>query len=300
MKKVRKAVIPAAGLGTRFLPATKVIPKELLPIVDRPTLQLIFEELAGAGVEKFILVISPGKESILDHFKPRKDLEEFLTQKRKESLLKLIQESNYVEKIKIVYQNQPRGLGHAVLCAKEAVGKEPFFVALGDDLIDADPSCAKQMITQFNEFQNSMVAVQEVKSEDVNKYGIIDPLHSEKDPNFYLDSDKRVIPLKDLVEKPSADEAPSSFAIVGRYLLTPAIFPILAQTKEGAGGEIQLTDGLKSLNQKEKLLAFRFKGKRFDAGDKFGYIQANIHYGLKNSEVKENLFRYLMQLKEQR
>lgn len=293
MVAIRKAVIPAAGLGTRFLPVTKVVPKELLPIVDRPTIQLVIEELHAAGVQEFILVVSKGKESIRDHFQAHEALEAHLEAKAQAELLKSVRLPSSFGKITLVYQDKPRGLGHAVLCARAAVGNEPFLVALGDDLIDATPGCAAQMVERFNRYGKAMVAVQRVERSEVHKYGIVAPRFHEGDPQRFLDEEKRLLPLADLVEKPSADKAPSHLAIVGRYLLLPEIFEILQNTAPGAGGEIQLTDGLKAFNLKHPLLAYEFQGLRLDAGDKFGYLQANIHYGLRHPEIGERLRRFL-------
>jgi len=295
-KLVRKAVIPAAGLGTRFLPATKVVPKELLPIVDRPTLQYILEELADAGVEEFIIVLSRGKEALLKHFQPHSQLENDLREKEKLELLSLCQRPTNLGRIRSVYQDKALGLGHAVLCAREAVGNEPFLVCLGDDLIDAHPNASQQMVSCFGKFQKPLVAVQKVPRSEVHKYGIIDPCFSMEDSNYYMDPEKRLIPLKDLVEKPKPERAPSHLAIVGRYLLTPDVFPILEKTGKGAGGEIQLTDALRTLNKEKGILAYRFEGERFDAGDKLGYLYANLYFGLKHPQLGAPLRKLVQSL----
>jgi UTP--glucose-1-phosphate uridylyltransferase len=238
-------------------------------------------------------VISRGKESVGSYFDSHPELEQVLEQKGKLDLLNLVQKTNSFGKVKIVYQDEPKGLGHAVLCAKDEVGKEPFLVSLGDDLIDANPSCSLQMVQAFKTHGKAMVAVQEVEKKEVNKYGIIDPCYPKDHKDYGLDPEKRLIMLKNLVEKPDPANAPSLFAIIGRYLLPPEIFPVLEKTQKGSGGEIQLTDGLRDLNQMQDLLAYRFKGQRFDAGDKLGYIQANLHFGLKHAEIGPALKEYL-------
>lgn len=297
-RQVRKAVIPAAGFGTRFLPASKIIPKELIPIVDKPTVQYIFEELKEAGIEEFIFIISKGKETLAEHFKPHDELEKYLKEKNKKDLLDVLQMTQNFGKVTFVYQDFPRGLGHAVLCAEKAVAGEPFIVALGDDLIDhPGESCSQQLCSLFGQFGKSMVSVQEVALCEVQKYGIVSPKFLPEDAHYALDSKKRLIALKDLVEKPLPQAAPSRLAIVGRYLLTPEIFPILAKTGQGVGGEIQLTDGLKALNQTHDLYAYVFEGERFDAGDKFGFLQATLHYGLKHPELAGRFKEFLKNLK---
>lgn len=297
-QKVRKAVIPAAGFGTRFLPASKIIPKELIPIVDKPTVQYIFEELKDAGVEEFIFIISRGKETLADHFKPHTDLEKYLKEKNKNDLLDVLKMTQNFGKVTFVYQDFPRGLGHAVLCAEKEVAGEPFIVALGDDLIDhPGQNCSQQLCALFQEFAKPMVSVQQVALSEVQKYGIVSPKFSPEDSHYALDRKKRLIALKDLVEKPSPQAAPSQLAIVGRYLLTPDIFPILAKTGQGVGGEIQLTDGLKALNQASELFAYVFEGQRFDAGDKFGFLQATMHYGMKHPELGHRFKDFLKNLK---
>jgi UTP--glucose-1-phosphate uridylyltransferase len=241
----------------------------------------VIEELAQAGIEEFILVVSPGKELLASHFRPHPELEAALAAKGKNDLLALVKKTSALGKITLAQQEKPLGLGHAVLCAREAVGEEPFIVALADDLVDAQPTCAEQLVANYERFQKPQVAVFEVPDSDVNKYGIVAPRYSPDDPRYALDPEKRLLPLKELQEKPSVAAAASRLAIVGRYLLTPDIFPLLAKTEKGVGGEIQLTDGLRALNRQRDLLAYRFHGERFDSGDKLGFLAANVHFALK-------------------
>lgn len=285
--KVRKAVIPAAGLGTRFLPATKVVPKELLPIVDKPGIQYIVEEAIEAGIEEIIFVISPDKQQIVDHFKPVSSLEQHLENTGRVDLAKAISDLDHRVQYRVVIQAEPLGLGHAVLCARQAVGNEWFFVFLPDDLIDHDVPCALQMMRSWETHEGGMIAVMEVPWEEVHQYGVI-----------------KAIPItaslgniENVVEKPKRDAAPSNMAIIGRYLLPPKIFSLLEQTKPGAIGEIQLTDALRGLiGHDSPLYAFQFEGERFDVGNKFGFIEANLNYALKHPEIKDktaNLIRIL-------
>ena len=283
MKPIRKAVIPAAGLGTRFLPATKSVPKELLPIVDMPTIQLIVQEVVDAGIDTVILVTAKGKSKIVDHFDVYPELEDKLEKEGKTDLVDRLRKTCNMVKMVSVRQGEPRGLGHAVLTAKELVGDEPFVVLLGDDLVDAKVPCTKQMIDVYNKYHKSVCALMEVEDVDVPKFGIVGG--KEIAP--------RVLELSKMVEKPKLSEAPSHMAIVGRYLLTPGIFEILENTAPGKGGEIQLTDAMAKLMQKEGFLGYQFEGKRYDAGDKFGFIQANIAYGLKNPEIAPRLMEYM-------
>jgi UTP--glucose-1-phosphate uridylyltransferase len=284
-QKIKKAIIPAAGLGTRNLPATKVVPKELLPIVDRPSIQLIVEEGIQAGVEEFIFVISKSKHQVLDHFLPHPDLEENLKSKEKFDLLQKATELQDKAKFSYVYQEEPLGLGHAVLCAKEKIDNEWFYVFLPDDLIDNDPGCATQMLEAWQKYQSAIVAVMEVPWDQVHQYGIV------KGSPIGTGLGK----IEDVVEKPKREEAPSNLCIIGRYLLPPEVFNLLEKTKPGAIGEIQLTDALKGLIKKPELLAFQFEGERFDTGHKYGFIEANLHYALKDPDI-ENKVKDLIQL----
>jgi UTP--glucose-1-phosphate uridylyltransferase len=285
-KKIKKAVIPAAGLGTRFLPATKAVPKELLPIVDRPTIQLIVQEVVDSGIDTVILIAGMGKAAIEDHFDINLDLEKKLESEGKDELAKRLKETNNMARIVSIRQGTPRGLGHAVLCAKDIIGDEPFMVLLGDDLVDSEVPCAKQMIDVYNQYEKSVVALMEVPDEDVSKFGICGGRKIAD----------RITDLNTMVEKPPLSEAPSKKAIVGRYILTPRIFDILEKTAPGKAGEIQLTDAMSKLMQEEGFLGYEFLGNRYDAGDKFGFIQANINYALKHPEVGSKLKSYLKKL----
>lgn len=284
--KVRKAVVPAAGLGTRFLPATKAVPKELLPIVDTPTIQYIVQEVVDAGIETIILIAGKGKDAIEDHFDVSPELLEKLEREGKTDLAEKVRHASSMVEVVSVRQGVPRGLGHAVLCARHIVGDEPFVVVLGDDLVDSKVPCTKQMIDVYEKYQKSVVALLEVPGDDVSKFGICGgtPL------------DPKTLELNAMVEKPSLKDAPSNLAIVGRYILTPRIFEILAETGEGKGGEIQLTDAMNKLMREEGFLGYRFDGERYDAGDKFGFLQANIAYGLKNPEIRSKLIEYMKQV----
>jgi UTP--glucose-1-phosphate uridylyltransferase len=290
--KVRKAVIPAAGFGTRFLPATKVVPKELLPIVDKPTIQYIMEEVVSAGIEEVILVTGREKGSIEDHFDTSTELENHLRKKGKEDLLKIVQEIAELVTLVSVRQKEALGLGHAVLCAKRTVGQEPFAVLLGDDLIDARPSCISQMLEAYQrigegltdrEGPRALLAIQKVPRSETHQYGII---KGRKVGD-------RLYRIEEMVEKPKQGTAPSSLAIIGRYILPPQIFSILEQIVPDERGEIQLTDGLKELNKEIPVFGYEFVGDRYDAGDKLGYLQANIVYGLKHPEIGPRLRKYL-------
>lgn len=275
--KIKKAVIPAAGLGTRFLPATKVVPKELMPVVDKPAIQYIVEEAIAAGVEEIILIISPGKESVAQHFASFPALEAALTKKGDLKNLARVTELNNKVKYTVVYQNEPKGLGHAVLQAKEAVGDDWFFVFLPDDLIEHEVPCAVQMLQSWEAHGGATIAVTQVPWEEVSKYGVV------KAQPMAASLGK----IESVVEKPKRDEAPSNLAIIGRYLLPSAIFSHLEKVTPGAIGEIQLTDALLELVKGKGLYAFEFAGERFDTGSKFGFVEANIHYALKNPELSE-------------
>ena len=282
---VKKAVFPVAGLGTRFLPATKANPKEMLPIVDKPLIQYAAEEAIAAGVNELIFVTSSSKRAIEDHFDKNYELENELKLKEKNDLLDIVR-SVVPEGVSCVYVRQPEalGLGHAVLCARPVVGNEPFAVILADDLIDGgDKPCLAQMSELFSYYKSSLLGVEEVEPDQTNKYGIVDSSKLE-------DGISRV---NGIVEKPSPEQAPSTLAVVGRYILTPAVFDILENQERGAGGEIQLTDALARLLDREQILAYEFRGKRYDCGSKLGYLQATVEYALKHDELQEPFRKYL-------
>ena len=287
--KVRKAVIPAAGLGTRFLPATKAMAKEMLPIVDKPTIQFIVEEALKSGIEDILIVTGKGKRPIEDHFDANIELETNLREKGKNDLLKLVEETTDVN-LHFIRQSHPKGLGHAVLQAKAFVGNEPFLVMLGDDLMEDKVPLSKQLMDDYQRTHASTIAVMEVAEEDTSKYGIINPGNQVVDGLYNV---------KNFVEKPKPSEAPSNLAIIGRYLLTPEIFDILENQKPGAGNEIQLTDAIDTLNQTQRVFAREFKGTRYDVGDKFGFLQTSIQYGLTHPEVQEPLRQYIIDLAHQ-
>ena len=283
-KKVRKAVIPAAGLGTRFLPATKAQPKEMLPIVDKPTLQYIIEEAVASGIEEILIITGRNKKSIEDHFDKSVELELELENKGKKELLEIVQNISNMINIHYIRQKEPRGLGHAILCAKTFVGNEPFAVLLGDDVVYNDNKpCLKQLIDCYEEYKTSVLGVQTVEPQDVNKYGIVGGLHIED----------RVYKVKNLIEKPAVEEAPSNVAILGRYIITPKIFEILENTKPGKGNEIQLTDALLELIKHEAMYAYDFEGRRYDVGDKLGFLQATVEYALRKKELRDGFIEYL-------
>jgi UTP--glucose-1-phosphate uridylyltransferase len=286
MKKIRKAIIPAAGLGTRFLPATKAQPKEMLPIVDKPAIQYIVEEAIESGIEDIIIVTGRNKRAIEDHFDKSVELEMLLEEKGSLELLKIVQSVSNLADVHYIRQKQPLGLGHAILCARKFIGDEPFAVLLGDDILQSDPPGLKQMIDIYGQTQTSIIAVQEVPWEDVNKYGIISPAES-------LTSYKMIA---DLVEKPERNLAPSNLAVIGRYIIEPEIFAILENQEPGRGGEIQLTDGLRVLNLRKQMVAYPVQAKRYDVGDKFGYIQATIELALERPELGEQVKSYLISL----
>ena len=283
--KVTKAVIPAAGLGTRVLPATKAQPKEMLVIVDKPSLQYIVEELVESGIKDIIIVTGRNKNSIEDHFDHSYELEDTLKKNNKNTLLEKVEDISSMANICYVRQNHPKGLGHAILKAKSFVGDEPFVIALGDDIVYNDVPVAKQLIDNYSKYGSNIVGCQEVKESDVSKYGIVKPL---------LSLDEKTVEMEDFIEKPSIDEAPSKLACLGRYLLTPKIFDYLEKTEPGKGGEIQLTDAIVAMMKDgEKVLAYNFEGKRYDIGNKFGLLKANIEFGLRNEETREELLEYL-------
>ena len=281
--KVKKAIIPAAGLGTRFLPATKAQPKEMLPIVDKPTIQYIIEEAIASGIEEILIITGRNKKCIEDHFDKSVELEMELEKSGKDDLLEIVRNISGMVDIHYIRQKEPRGLGHAILCAKTFVGNEPFAVLLGDDVVYSQKPCLKQLIDCFNEYKTSILGVQEVAQEDVKKYGIVDGIHIED----------RVYKVKNLVEKPSVEEAPSNVAILGRYIITPYIFEILKNTEPGKGGEIQLTDALKELISHEAMYAYNFDGRRYDVGDKLGFLEATVEYALRKEDLREPFIEYL-------
>ena len=283
MTKIRKAIIPAAGLGTRFLPATKAVPKELLPIVDIPTIQYIVKEAVESGIEDIIFVTGRGKNSILDHFDANPELEDKLEREGKNDLLHLLRETSTMARVISVRQQVPRGLGDAVLCAKDLIGDEPFLVLLGDDLVDAATPCSKQMMDVFEKYNKSVVALMRVPDEDVPRFGICGG-HPASERVYNLDT---------MVEKPSLSEAPSNLAIVGRYILKPSIFKYLEEIELGKGGELQLTDAMARMMKVEGFIGYEFTGDRYDAGDKFGFLQAGIAYGLKRRDIAPRLKAYM-------
>ncbi len=285
--KVKKAVIPAAGFGTRFLPATKAVPKELLPIVDKPAIQYIMEEVVSAGFEEVILITGREKGSIEDHFDISIELENHLKKKGKDDLLKIVQDISEMITIVSVRQKEPLGLGHAVLCAKRVVGDEPFAVLLGDDIIDAEVPCIKQMMEIYQRIEGVLIAIQRVPRNETHQYGIIKGKKIEE----------RVYKIEDMIEKPKKGEAPSNLAIIGRYILPPEIFGILERTTPDSRGEIQLTDGIRELRKEMPAFGYEFIGDRYDAGDKFGFLQANISYGLKHPELGKKLKNYLKNIR---
>ncbi len=282
-KKITKAVIPAAGLGTRFLPATKSVPKELLPIVDIPTIQYIVQEVVDSGIDTVILITGKGKAAIEDHFDLYPELEEKLEKEGKSELAEKLRQASGMVRTVSIRQRQPRGLGHAVLCAKSVVGDEPFVVLLGDDLVDSSVPCTKQMISVYEQHKKSVVALMNIAEEDVSKFGICGGKQIAP----------RVYELEQMVEKPDPRVAPSRLAIVGRYILTPEIFEILEKTDPGKGGEIQLTDAMAKLMKDQGFIGYEFEGDRYDAGDKLGFVQANIAYALKRPEIAARLRDYM-------
>jgi UTP--glucose-1-phosphate uridylyltransferase len=285
--KIKKAVIPAAGFGTRFLPATKVVPKELLPVVDKPTIQYIMEEVVGAGLEEVILITGREKGSIEDHFDISAELENYLRKKGKNELLRVVQEISEMVTLVSVRQKEPLGLGHAVLCAKKMVGDEPFAVLLGDDLIDAKVPCIRQMIDVYEKMEGAVIAVQKVPKTETHLYGIIKARKLED----------RIYRIDDMIEKPEKGKAPSNLAIIGRYILPPQIFGVLEKIPLDSRGEIQLTNGLRELRRRVPIFGYEFIGDRYDAGDKLGYLQANISLGLKDPALGPKLRRYLRNLR---
>lgn len=284
--KVKKAVIPAAGLGTRFLPATKAQPKEMLPIVDKPTIQYIIEEAVASGIEEILIITGRNKRAIEDHFDKSVELENELESHGKEEMLDMVKKISNMAEIYYIRQKEPKGLGHAISCARTFVGNEPFAVMLGDDVVDSRVPCLKQLIDCYNEYKTTIIGVQEVPHEEVYKYGIVKGMNIED----------RVYKVKDLVEKPKPEEAPSDVAILGRYIITPQIFDILSSTTPGKGGEIQLTDALKTLISTEAMYAYNFEGRRYDVGDRLGFLEATVEFALKRDDLKKPFMEYISRI----
>jgi UTP--glucose-1-phosphate uridylyltransferase len=281
--RVHKAVIVAAGLGTRMLPASKVIPKEILPVVDKPALQVVVEEVVASGIEEIVLVLSPNRTIGLEHFQPAPELERYLEQRGRHEILENLRQTNRLARFTAAWQHQPLGLGHAVLQAREAIGDEPFAVILPDDIFDSERPCLRQLLDASEAETAPTIAVMRVARSEIPKYGVVDIRRAG--PRLYE--------LRGMVEKPSIEEAPSDFAIVGRYVLTPDVFDLLARGGPGAGGEIQLTDGLLALNKRRKMFGYEFEGTRYDLGDRVGYLTAQIGFGLKRPELADNLRAWL-------
>ena len=288
-KKVRKAVFPAAGLGTRFLPATKAQPKEMLHIVDKPIIQYGVEEAMAAGCDQIVMITGRGKQAIEDHFDVSYELESMLAERKKTDLLEIVRHISDMIHVAYVRQKEALGLGHAVLTARELVGDEPFAVLLADDVIDAEVPCLKQLIQVYEKTQCSVIAVQQIDGPSISSYGVLKAKPVEG-------SNGKLFEIEDLVEKPKAEQAPSNLAIIGRYILTPTIFEELEKTQTGAGGELQLTDGMRRLLKREKIYGYVFDGKRHDAGDKLGFLKATVEFALKRPDLREPFLRYLKQL----
>lgn len=284
--KIRKAIIPAAGLGTRFLPATKAMPKEMLPIVDKPTIQYIVEEAVASGIEDIIIVTGKGKRAIEDHFDSSFELENNLREKGKFALLDEVQKSSHMADIHYIRQKEPKGLGHAIWCARKFIGNEPFAVLLGDDIVQAEVPCLKQLIEIYDQQKNPVIGVQTVPYTEVSRYGIVN-IKEQNGSLFKIDS---------LIEKPARENAPSNLAIMGRYILTPEIFDILAFQETGAGGEIQLTDAIQKLNMLRQVYAFHFEGTRYDVGEVLGFIKTTIEIALQRNGLSDELHTYLYNL----
>jgi UTP--glucose-1-phosphate uridylyltransferase len=290
--KVRKAVFPAAGLGTRFLPATKAQPKEMLPLVDKPIIQYGVEEAMASGCNQILIITGRGKQAIEDHFDVSYELEKMLEERHKTDLLQIVRSISDMMYIAYVRQKEALGLGHAVLMAREMVGNEPFAVLLADDVIDAKVPCLKQMVEVFDQTQCSVLATQIVEGKMISSYGVLDvkPVEASR-------FGERLYEIKNMVEKPKPEDAPSNLAIIGRYILTPAIFDCLANTPTGAGGELQLTDGMRLLLQKEKMYAYVYEGRRHDTGDKLGFLKATVEFALKREDLGQPFREYLKGLK---
>ncbi len=288
MKKVRKAIIPAAGLGTRFLPATKAMPKEMLPIVDKPTIQYIVEEAIASGIEDIIIVTGKGKRAIEDHFDMAFELEQNLMEKGKVELLREVRKSSNMVDIHYIRQKEARGLGHAVWCARKFIGDEPFAVLLGDDIVQSEKPCLKQLIEQYEETTASVIGVQTVPDSETHRYGIVDPITKTG----------RRYSVNQFVEKPAQGTAPSNLAIMGRYVLTPEIFMYLDKQETGAGGEIQLTDAIQKLNEIQRVFAYDFEGQRYDVGEKIGFVKTTLEFAMQNEELREELVPFLEEMLE--
>ncbi|WP_148630547.1 UTP--glucose-1-phosphate uridylyltransferase GalU [Bacillus sp. E214] len=288
MKKITKAIIPAAGLGTRFLPATKAMPKEMLPIVNKPTIQYIVEEAVASGIEDIIIVTGKGKRAIEDHFDHAVELEHNLREKRKFDLLEEVQRPSELANIHYIRQKEPKGLGHAIWCARNFIGDEPFAVLLGDDIVVHDKPCLQQLIEQYEVLDSSVIGIKAVPENETDRYGIIDPI--QVDGRCHL--------VGSFVEKPARGTAPSNLAIIGRYIFKPKIFDFLGEMEIGAGGEIQLTDAIQNLNQIQRVYAYEFEGERYDVGEKLGFIKTTIDFALKNEELREDVLKYIARLIE--
>jgi len=285
--KIRKAVFPAAGLGTKFLPVTKAIPKEMLPLVDKPLIQYCVEEAIASGIEDIIIITGRGKTAIEDHFDTSKELELLLEEKGKPDLLKMVRDISNLVKFSYTRQKEALGLGHAILCAKDLVGNEPFAVFLGDDIIDSEVPAMHQMIEVYKKYRHTVLAVQRVPRESISSYGIIKGEQIED----------RIFKVSDMVEKPKAEDAPSDLAVIGRYILTSDIFEYLENTRPGKLGEIQLTDAIKNMALKHPVYALEFEGDRYDAGDKLGFLKANVSFAMKRDDLKEEFIEFLKGLK---
>lgn len=281
--KIKKAVIPAAGFGTRFLPATKAVPKEMLPIIDKPTIQYIAEEAAAAGIKDLLIITSRGKDAIVNHFDKAFELESVLARDGKEEMLEAVRAVSDKINVHFVRQHEQKGLGHAVLCARSFVGNEPFAVMLGDDVVVSEKPCIGQLIEQYEKYNATVLGVQKVGMEHVSKYGIVDCENIEG----------RMYKLNSMVEKPKREDAPSDIAVLGRYVITPAIFDCLEKTPKGAGGEIQLTDALVMLAESENMYAYDFEGRRYDIGNKQGFLQATVDFALSRGDLKDEFMKYL-------
>lgn len=290
--RIRKAVFPAAGLGTRFLPATKAQPKEMLPLVDRPIIQYAIEEAVASGLQNIIIVTGRGKNAIEDHFDVSFELEKILEARGRQDLVEQVRAVSELIHISYVRQKEALGLGHAILMTRELVGDEPFAVFLGDDIIESQVACMKQMMEVYDQVHSSVVALEQVSQEEISRYGVIDgaPMGNEAPSN-------RIFKIHNMVEKPARDTAPSNLAIIGRYILTPEIFESLERTRAGAGGEIQLTDGLKDLLHTQPIYGYQFEGKRHDAGDKLGFLKATVEFALKREDLGKPFREYLKSLK---
>lgn len=284
--KIKKAIIPAAGLGTRFLPATKAQPKEMLPIVDKPTIQYIVEEAVASGIEDIIIVTGRTKKSIEDHFDKSVELEMELEKHGKDELLEIARSVSEIANIYYIRQKEPKGLGHAVLTAKTFIGDEPFAVLLGDDVITSEVPCLKQMMDMYETYESTILGVQTVAEDQVNKYGIVQGAQVSD----------RMYTVENMVEKPKIGEAPSNVAVLGRYIITPAIFPLLEKQEAGAGGEIQLTDALCKLAGQEKMYAYDFIGRRYDVGSKIGFLQATVDFALDRADLRDEFMAYLKEV----